>query len=230
MRFSLLFTYILILILSLVFMAQAADAVAVVLSSRGKVSLFRAKETKAQDLRKGTVLYDGDKIKTAVASLCNIKFTDDKSLLRIKENSSCTIEAKKEKELTNKNIIVEVGTFLASLVQPKGKFTITTPTSVASVKGTKGWTIQMLDGRTIYICLEGLVDLENSAGKSLLKEGQTATFNSANQTPEIRLTNTDEIPSEEAGVGELKSLEIEFKDADGRIRKMIIDYQEENQN
>ncbi|OGB68892.1 MAG: hypothetical protein A2Y94_04010 [Caldithrix sp. RBG_13_44_9] len=229
MRFSLIFSYILISILSLVFIVQAADAVAVVLNSRGKVSLFRAKETKAQDLRKGTVLYDGDKIRTAGASLCAIKFTDDKSLLRIKENSSCTIEAKKEKEQTNKNIIVEVGTFLASLVQPKGKFTITTPTSVASVKGTQWWTIQMQDGRTMYICLEGLVDLDNAAGKFLVKEGQTALFTGEDKTPEIRLTKADEIPSDEEGVGDLKSLEIEFKDADGKTRKMIIDYQEENQ-
>jgi hypothetical protein len=229
MRFSLIISYIVVLILSISFLAQAADAVAVVLTARGKVNLYRAQETKSQDLRKGTVLYDGDKISTAVASLCAIKFTDDKSLLRIKEKSSCTIEAKKEKDHTDKNIIVGLGTFLAKLIQPKGKFTITTPTSVASVKGTQWWTIQMLDGRTMYICLEGLLDMDNDAGKFLLKEGQTAIFTGKDKTPEIRLTDPDEIPSDEEGMGDLKSLEIEFKDADGKTRKMIIDYQEEKQ-
>ena len=229
MRFSLITSYILIAVLSLIFIAQAADAVAVVITARGKVNLVRSKEAKTQEVRKGTVLYDGDRISTAASSLCAIKFTDDKSLLRIKEKSSCTIQGKKEQDKIDKNIIVEVGTFLASLIQPKGKFTITTPTSVASVKGTEWWSIQLLDGRTIYICLEGLLDLDNDAGKFLLKAGQTAIFTGKDKTPEIRLTNSDEIPTDEDEMGNLKSLEIEFKDADGKTRKMIIDYQEENQ-
>ncbi len=227
MRFSLIFSYFLLFIFSFTSIGYSADAVAVVLNARGKVNLYRAKEAKAQDVKKGTVLYDKDKINTAAASICAIKFTDDKSLLRIKENSTCVIEAKKEKDRTDKNIIVEVGSFLANLVQPKGKFTITTPTSVASVKGTKWWTIQMMDGRTIYICLEGLVDLENEAGKFLLKEGQTATFADKDKSPEIRLTTPDEIPGDEEKPGALKALEIEFKDSDGQTKKMIIDYREE---
>lgn len=229
MRLSLVFLYLLLFIFSYTSLIYSADAVAVVLNARGKVNLYRAKEAKAQDVRKGTVLYDKDKIHTAATSICAIKFTDDKSLLRIKENSTCVIEAKKEKDRTDKNIIVEVGSFLANLVQPKGKFTITTPTSVASVKGTKWWTIQMMDGRTVYICLEGLVDLENEAGKFLLKDGQTATFTDKNKSPEIRLTNPDEIPSDEEETGALKSLEIEFKDSDGQTKRMIIDYQEQKQ-
>jgi hypothetical protein len=73
------------------------------------------------------------------------------------------------------------------------------------------------------------VDLDNDAGKFLVKEGQTAIFTAKDKTPEIRLTIADEIPSDEEGIGDLKSLEIEFKDADGKTRKMIIDYQEETQ-
>lgn len=227
MRLSLIFLYVILFIFSYTSMLVSADAVAVALNARGKVNLYRTKEAKAQEVKKGTVLYDKDKINTAVSSICAIKFTDDKSLLRIKENSTCVIEAKKEKDRTDKNIIVEVGSFLANLVQPKGKFTITTPTSVASVKGTKWWTIQMMDGRTVYICLEGLVDLENEAGKFLLKEGQTATFTDKDKSPEIRLTNPDEIPSDEEEAGALKSLEIEFKNSDGQTKRMIIDYQEQ---
>jgi len=68
MRFSLLFTYILISILSLVFMAQAADAVAVVLSSAAR-SVCSGQRRPRPGFAKGTVLYDGDKIKTAVFAL-----------------------------------------------------------------------------------------------------------------------------------------------------------------
>ncbi len=219
-----------IAIFVLFLIAQAgysADPVAVVIQMRGKVNFTRAKESKAHNARKGTVLYDGDKISTLDASICAVKFWDDKSLLRIKESSTCVIEAKKVENRTNKNIIAEVGSFLTNIFQPGGSFSVTTPTSVASVKGTEWWTLQLKDGRTIYICLDGLVDAESGAGKFLVKEGQTAIFADRNQTPEIRLTKPDEIPSWEDDIDELRNMEIEFIDPDGKTRKMIIDFQQE---
>ncbi len=226
MREQLKFYPTVLILLFLVLLTYAADPIAIIIKSAGQVEVYRTDETKPSDGRKGMVLYDGDKIKTAEASFCAIKFVDDKSLLRIKENSSCMIEGKREEDKTDKNVIVEIGSFFAQLFQPKGKFTITTPTSVASVKGTQWWTLQFLDGRTIYICLDGFLDCGNDAGKFLLKKGQTAIFTSSNQTPEIRLTNADEIPSAEEAVGALQTLEIEFKNLDGLTKKLIFDVQE----
>lgn len=207
--------------------SQAADAVAVVVLKRGKVNIVRASETRSQEARRGTALYDGDKVSTQDASLCGIKFLDDKSLLRIKENSTCTVEAKKVENKVNKNIIAELGSFFTKILQPGGSFSVTTPTSVASVKGTEWWTIRMQDGRDIYICLDGLIDLENDAGKYLLKVGQIAIFTSRDKSPEIRLLKAeDEVPTWEEDLGELRSLEIEFTDPDGKTRKMIIELEE----
>ena len=217
---------VIIMVLFMFFVSHAADPIAIIIKSKGSVDVYKPEEAEPRDGRKGMVLYDGDKIKTAEASFCAIKFVDDKSLLRIKENSSCMIEGKREEEKTDKNVIVEIGTFFAQLFQPKGKFTITTPTSVASVKGTQWWTLQLQDGRTIYICLEGFLDCGNDAGKFLLKEGQTAIFTSQNLTPEIRLTHPDEIPASEEEAGRLQTLEIEFKNQDGLTKKLILDYQE----
>jgi hypothetical protein len=45
--------------------------------------------------------------------------------------------------------------------------------------------------------------------------------------PEIRLTQSGEIPAWEEGFEGLKSLEIEFMDADGQVKRMRIDYQEQ---
>ncbi len=214
-------------LLSLILLAAAADPVAIVYKPKGKVEVVKTDETKAQDARKGMVLYDGNKVSTGESSFCAVKFFDDNSLLRIKENSACTIEGKKEEEVTDKNVVVQIGTFFASLFQPKGKFTITTPTSVASVKGTQWWTIQLGDGSTTYICVQGSIDCENEAGRFLVKAGQTAIFTSPTQNPEIRLTNPDEVPELEEESGKMETLEIEFKDADGKSRTLIIDYQEQ---
>ncbi len=121
---------------------------------------------------------------------------------------------------------MEVGSFFASLFKQRGTFTVTTPTSVASVKGTKFWIIQMQDGRTMYIGIEGLVDLINDAGRVLLREGQTALFTSKNQLPEIRLTKEAEIPTMEEHDTRIKTMEIEFKDSGGQTKKLRLDYEE----
>ncbi|UCF64121.1 MAG: FecR domain-containing protein [bacterium] len=218
-------SHIIIVLLFFLFLsaAFAADPVAVILRDRGKVDIFRKDVVTSQDARKGMVLYDGDKIITGASSICMIKYTDDKSLLRIKANSSCVIEGTKEAEKVDKNIVVQFGTFFVDLFRPKGKFTVTTPTSVASVKGTKWWVIQ--ESPTKYIVVEGMIDCENKAGKFLVKAGQTAIFTSDSEAPLIALTKEEEIPALEDEVGDRQSLEIEFKDADGKTKKMIIDYQ-----
>jgi hypothetical protein len=218
---------ILALIFTLITVSQAASPIAVVLKSRGKVDLLRTDEAKPSTPRKGTVLYDGDKIKTGEASFCAIRFTDDNSLLRIKENSSCAIEGKKEQEKTNKNIIVEVGSFFTKLFRPRGSFSVTTPTSVASVKGTEWWTIQMADGRTIFIVTEDMINLQNQAGSFLGREGQTIVFTSNREAPEITLTNPNDIPTWDEEAGRFQMLEIEFQDAEGRTRDLRIDYLEQ---
>lgn len=216
-----------LLILLVAFLAYGADPVAVIIKTRGRVDLTRKDETKPEKGKKGLVLYDGDKIETATTSFCAIKFIDDKSLLRIKESSTCVIEGEREEDHINKNIVVKVGTFFASLFKQRGQFLVTTPTSVASVKGTQFWIIQFADGRTNYIGIEGLIDLVNDAGRVLLRQGQTAVFTSGNQLPEIRITREREVPRLDDGIEEMKSLEIEFKDNNGQTKKLRLDYTEQ---
>ena len=227
MRNQFLIYRILIAILIFFIFSFAADPVAFVLKSSGKVDFIHADETRAQRARKGTVLYDGDKVKTGEASFCAITFPDDKSLLRIKENSTCTIEGKKEEDKTNKNIIAEVGTFFTRLFRPRGSFSVTTPTSVASVKGTEWWTIQMEDGRTIYIVTENMINILSEAGQFLVREGQTAIFTSPTANPQIIVTEPGSVPTWDEEAGDYKVLEIEFIDADGKKQNLRIDYLEQ---
>jgi hypothetical protein len=166
-------------------------------------------------------------LRTAAASFCALKFIDDKSLLRIKENSSCTIEGKREEDHINKNIVVEIGSFFTSLFRPRGSFTVTTPTSVASVKGTDWWTLQLADGRTIYIVLKNAIDTSNKAGKFLVRQNQTAIFTSQNRAPEISVTDPSQIPGWDEGAGGYQLLEIEFQDADGKKKNLQIGYQQQ---
>ena len=201
----------------------ASEYVAVVIKSRGQVTLIPKGKTRAIKVQKGQLLRDGDRLETGTASFCAIKFLDDKSLLRIKENSTCVIEGKKEGDKIDKNILVEVGSFFASIFKQRGKFLVTTPTSVASVKGTQFWTIQKRNGPTIYIGIEGSIDISNEAGRVLLRAGQTGIVTSKNQLPQIRLTDPSEIPSEGEGSIKTQILEIEFQSPDGAQKTMRIE-------
>ncbi|MFQ5584788.1 MAG: hypothetical protein ACE5GL_10170, partial [Calditrichia bacterium] len=123
-------------------------------------------------------------------------------------------------------IIVQIGSFFASLFKPSGSFSVTTPTSVASVKGTKFWTIHFLDGHTVYICIKGLIDIVNDAGRVLLREGQTAVVTSRFKLPEVRLTQPGDIPEEEINKAGIHSLEFCFINDNGETKTLKIDIQE----
>lgn len=200
-----------------------ATNVAVVVKVKGDVRVTPSNASRNITVKKGHILKDGDKIQTGDKASCTLKFLDDKTLVRIKARSSCVIEGKKDKDVIDKNIFVEVGEFFASLFKPKGEFKVTTPTSVASVKGTKFWVIQFKQsGETRYVVTQGIVEVGNKAGKALAKKGQTCLVASRNRRPEIRLTRAGDIPTDETDDTSQEDLEFEFEDSDGNKRVMRI--------
>jgi len=205
--------------------SYAEDNVAIVLKVRNDVRVTPTNKTSAVQGKRGYVLQDGNKIETGARSFCAIKFLDDKSLLRIRENSSCTVEGKKEQTKIDKNIIVEIGSFFASLFKPRGSFKVTTPTSVASVKGTKFWVIQQ--SPTKYIVEEGVVEVENESGKALVRAGQTAVVESRTSEIKVYLTRPNEIPTEiEEQEGAAGHLDIGFKNDQGEEKTLRIKFKE----
>ncbi len=201
------------------FIALANENVAVTVKHKGSVRVTPESSFKSASAKKGQILQDGDKVETGPASFCSIKFLDDKSLLRIKEKSVCVIEGKKENNAIEKNIFVEVGTFFLSLFQQKEKLKVTTPTSVASVKGTKFWCVQIA-GQTMYICTDGSIEVGNNAGKVLVRKGQTCIVVSRSRLPEVRLTKASDLPADSDGTGSLRNLDFEFTDGSGQTKTL----------
>lgn len=206
---------------------MADEYIAVVLKFRGDVWITAANSLKSEKLQKGQLLRDGDKIETGPGAFCALKFLDDKSLLRIKEKSSCVIEGKKDKKGIQKNIFVEIGAFFASIFKQKGELKVTTPTSVASIKGTKFWVFQSgQTGHTMYVVTEGVIEVKNDAGKVLVRQGQTAEVFSKNRMPQVRLTKTGDLPADEQQQSSGRQLDIEFVDPSGQTRVLRIQIQE----
>jgi hypothetical protein len=68
-----------------------ADKIAVATKVKGEVELMKVGEKKFIDLKPGTILDDGDKIRTGRTGFAAVIFIDDKSTLKLKEDSEVVI-------------------------------------------------------------------------------------------------------------------------------------------
>jgi len=193
-----------------------AKTLAIVIKAKGTVSLYKGNKVSQDKLRRGTRLEAGDKIVAGSRGYVALRFTDDKSLLRIRENSTCTIRTRQEQNETIKNVFLEVGTIYARVTKQRAKFEVQTPTSVASVKGTAWITEQILDGATYYYGKEGTFEVSNEVASALCGAGQTVEVLSANSAPTTRDTRPGEGLWDEDALQE--DYEFGFENEDGQKR------------
>ena len=118
-----------------------ADKIAVATKVKGEVELMKVGEKKFIDLKPGTILYDGDKIRTGRNGFAAVIFIDDKSTLKLKEDSEVVITGQRTAASISKKINMDGGTIRATVKKQNTDFVIQTPTSVASVKGTDFWLL-----------------------------------------------------------------------------------------
>ena len=161
----------------------SAKGIAVIKKAKGKVSLYKDNKISQKKPGRGTRLNAGDKIVTDKKGYAAIIFYDDKSQLRIRSNSTCTIKTRKDKKETIKKVFLEVGTIFARITKQNSKFEVETPTSVASVKGTELVTKQILKGGTFYYCISGVFEVSNEVGSALCRAGEMVEVKSSNSAP-----------------------------------------------
>ena len=107
-------------------------------------------------------LYSGNRVRTGAASFAIVKFLE-RSILRVQELSEVTISGTKSpgKEFS-KNVLLGRGTVGFSVKKrPNEKFEFTTPTSVASIRGTEGALISERDSSDLLVLSVGIVVLTN---------------------------------------------------------------------
>jgi hypothetical protein len=200
--------------------ASAAEAIAVIIKTRGSLSLIRNNKAAGQKIAKGFRLEDQDKLVTQKESYAAIRFIDDASLVRIRENSTCTIQGKKEQNQVSKNIYLEAGTLFARVTRQKGKFQVSTPTSVASVKGTRFIVEQQFDGGTFYYGEEGVIEVSNDAGSALVHANETGYVKDRNTPPVVEPTKQGGRPTLDEDQGEIDNFELEFENQTGERKTL----------
>ncbi len=193
------------------------ETVAVVLKASGKVQVSRDSLDKPVQVKRGFRLQNGDQLETGKNSSVALRFIDDASLVRLRENTICQFTLDKKDTGNDKSIFLEVGAILTEITRQKGEFQVATPTSVASVKGTGFITDHGGDG-TYYHGESGQVGITNDTGEVILTLGFTVFVKSRQSPLELRKTLPGEKP--DFGDRDEKLFEMEFEDADGKTKTL----------
>jgi hypothetical protein len=211
------------ILLSNVLYAQTDKDVALILKSNGKVHVRKENINRWQNGVNGFRLDSGDIIKTYDKSLAAVMFTDDKSLLKVRDNATLAIRGKRTDKSITKRIICTLGNFWIKVSKQKSRLLVETPSGVAAVKGTEFYGVVDSDGNTTIIVIEGIVQLMNKLGEALVKAGQTGRLNKG-QPPEVSPTDPNDKLNWAKDDQDGSELQFEFQDSEGNKKNLKIIY------
>ena len=222
----------LILIITFCF---SADNIALVTKSKGDVKYKKNQSTDANGkLSMGTPLFSNDLIKTGNDGFAIFVYLDDKSMIKVQKNSEMYVRGNVDKGEIQKEISMNNGLFKASIQSQKGgAFTIVTPTSVASVKGTEFWVVSKgEEGGDQFFGLSGLVEVRNKKSNQVTRVTKSKTaISNPDGSLELRNTRAGELPVDDtdaegsaggSGAGGLQEIKIKFEDDSGNQKDLII--------
>lgn len=220
---------IFVLIIGLATLLMAADTVAILSASKGKVNL----ERKQQDLKfkKGELLQNQDVLRTKAESFAAYKFIDASAMIKLFSNSVVTISATSLDGKLSKKLSLDRGSVLASVKSGTGAFAVHTPTTVASVKGTEFMTRVDEEGNSMFTVTDGEVEIQVKSTGEILRapKGKTAIVSLTGE-PIVRDSSPEDISAIEQAELEANqdtapsSIRIPVKDEAGNTKYIEITY------
>jgi hypothetical protein len=203
--------------------SATANSIAVVVKASGEVTIQTAAGSADEALKQGMRLNDGDRIFTGEEGRAVMVYTDDRSQLKMLPNTELVIHARRTNERVDKEVALDLGTIWTKVTRQKGEFVISTPTSVASVKGTAWWTKLDGAGQTTIVTEEGRVGLKNLNTGDEIDVPMGSTGESYDEKLVVHDTIPDDVDDLERG--ELIRIELPITDGD-QSRTLIIEYYE----
>ena len=211
-----------ILIFSLLF---GGEKIAVATKVIGSVEFVRGKDF-PKSLNTGHIIESGDMVTTGKGGFVAMLFIDDKSALKIKENTEVIISGNKKNRAIAKQIGLKGGTIRAQIGKQQNRgFDVQTAVSVASVKGTDFWVISDKNNGDSIIGIEGVIQLTNKISGNIIDipSGITGLSTKDGKLQSYK-TDPKTIPQDPSGKGGNQKLRIEFKDASGKKKALVIEY------
>ncbi|MFA5806662.1 MAG: FecR family protein [Melioribacteraceae bacterium] len=143
------------------------------------VTYKKAGEKDWEFAKTGLSLMNDEEVKTGSKSLALVLFTDNSGLLRVRENSILHIYGKFENKKIDKNTFIQKGLIGFEVnKQENEEFKFTTPTAVASIRGTLGFIEVDSDSSTKIFLEHGSLDFQSTKGQNgTLTGGNTAVIN-----------------------------------------------------
>jgi hypothetical protein len=179
---------------------------------------------------RGQTLASGDIVKTGAKSFAVLKLKDN-SLLRLREESEVVVTGTLRGKEFSKSIQVRQGVvgFNIKKQGPGEQFRFSSPTSVASVKGTGG--VLRVNGSDTLTVVEGLVSLTNSVSNTSVDvpAGYTG-ISRPDGTVESRISTAAELTAAEDAMrtgDQPRQLKLELKNSQGQQKDLIIDFKEQ---
>jgi hypothetical protein len=174
-------------------------------------------------------IYAADQVQTKVKSVAIIKFKKDNSMLRVLPNSELTMLSDKR---SRENRIDNQGTIGFKIKkQQNEEFTFTSPTSVASIRGTEG-IFDRHNEIDMLIIKEGNVNFKNLKSEKEINVGAGETGQSyPDGNLEKHKSTQDEINAVDnalkAGDKQIgREFKLELKDKNGDKKDLKIKYKE----
>jgi hypothetical protein len=208
--------------------AQAAPEKAIALISKAILDVTRRPSaTEWVKAQRGDILDAGDMVRTGERSIAVVKLKDN-SLLRLQEKSLLTLTGLSNQGMFQKGVNVEGGFigFNIRKQKPGEEFRFTSPTSVASIRGTEGVFV-LSDSGDVFTILTGLGRITNMISMTSVDvpAGYTV-LSDASGGLHLRLATDDE-RAEAARAASLaeeeRHLRLQFKNRAGEKRDLIID-------
>ena len=232
-RCLLAMSFVLITTLFFIAAANSFSAMATI-ATVSKVVQDVSKKVAAADwskAQKGDLLSSGDELKTGEKSIAVVKFKDN-SIIRVREKAELKLQGETTRGSLSKTVLVNKGTVGFEVQkQENEKFTFTSPTSVASIRGTKGMLETAGTGDELIVT-EGLVNLLNLISNKSVNVGagqtgvsrQDGTVSSRQSTPQERDRALNALAvGDDSRQNELR---IELRDPQGNTKELKIRYRD----
>ena len=173
---------------------SAQETIARVTKMRGDIRLKNLNKATFSPAKPGAPIISGDVINVGKESFCMVIFLDDKSVLKIREDTQFQfIDTENTRTLG-----IEFGKILSDVKKDKKKdFRVETPVSVASVKGTQFWSVINRMGFDKFYGLEGMIDVFNAvSGQSVALGPGEMTLSTATGQVLTSPADPEEVPED----------------------------------
>ena len=172
------------------------ETIGLVTKTKGKVEYQKFSEKKfTSNIYKGLGLYGDDRIRTGDNGFSIYRYLDDASSIKILKNSDIRIEGRIKSRNIVKNVEINNGVLNFNIDnQANEYFTIVTPTSVATVKGTEFWLICNGPEGDKFLGVEGEVEVKNiESGRIVLLSQDSQVVSSGNGSITTQNLTSEEI-------------------------------------